>query len=556
MSYNFQVQHVQGKVNQADGLSRLPGSHVEAEDEEILVAAVDQLLPAVSCDDIGAAGEADSEIQALIDQLPRRWPHRIREVSDTLKPFFRCRNELSTENGLVFRGDRIIVPSSLRAHVTASAHSSHPGIVRTKQRLRAIFWWPGMDRQVEEAIKNCPTCSDVDKTTKTCRPPLIPVALPPAPWEKVGIDFVGPMPGPVSQRYAIVLTDYYSKWPEVGFVSEPSTNAVTDFLTSVASREGWPKELVSDNGTHFTSQQFASFLRDRGVKHIKVSPYHPAGAGAVERFNRSLKASLQIASRQNADRRSHTQRFLMVYRATPHATTGRSPSELLHGRQLRTELENAVARSSRPTLVADDSEVRARVCKRQKRMKELHDRRSRKPNIKVGDIVRYRLMPKPRKGQPRFSKPCLVTAQRGPVSFELEGGIRVHAERLSPCRAAVCRSTIPEPAGPVESSTVSESAEPAGQSELGLAFPSPLPRAASADPPSSASAGSASPVPQACVGADATLPSAAEWRSGDGDGGGVSAAPVAGDGQGGRINYRTRSGREVRCPLRWGGGEM
>ena len=207
-----------------------------------------------------------------------------------------------------------------------------------------------------------------------------------------------------------MLTDYYSKWPEVAFVSEPSTDAVIDFLTSVASREGWPKELVSDNGTHFTSRNFTSFLRDRGVKHIKISPYHPAGAGAVERFNRSLKASLQIAAQQGADRRRHTQRFLVVYRATPHATTGRSPSELLHDRQMRTELEKAVSRSSSSALRADDGEVREHVCKKQKKMKERHDRRSRKPDIKVEDIVRYRLMPKPRKGQPQFSEPCLVTA--------------------------------------------------------------------------------------------------------------------------------------------------
>ena len=154
------------------------------------------------------------------------------------------------------------------------------------------------------------------------------------------------MSGPVSQRYGIVLIDYYSKWPEVAFVSEPSTDAVIDFLMTVASREGWPRELVSDNGTHFTSRRFTSFLHEHGVKHIRVTPYHPVGAGAVERFNRSLKASLQIAAQQGADRRRHTQQFLMVYRATPHATTGRSPSDLLHGRQLRTELENAVAPSS------------------------------------------------------------------------------------------------------------------------------------------------------------------------------------------------------------------
>ena len=528
---------------------------MEAEDEELLVAAMEDLMPAVSCDDIAAAGEEDCEIKAIIDQIPRRWPRSIRELSDTLKPFFKCRNELSTDHGLVFRGDRIVVPSSLRAQVTASAHSTHPGIVRTKQRLRAIFWWPGMDRQVEEAVRGCPTCSAVDKTSKTYRTPLIPVPLPSAPWEKVGVDFIGPMPGPVSQRYGIVLVDYYSKWPEVAFVSEPSTDAVIDFLMTVASREGWPRELVSDNGTHFTSRRFTSFLHEHGVKHIRVTPYHPAGAGAVERFNRSLKASLQIAAQQGADRRRHTQQFLMVYRATPHATTGRSPSDLLHGRQLRTELENAVAPSSSSAPPADDSRVRERVCRKQRKMKEYHDRRSRKSQIKVGDLVRYRLMPKPRKGQPQFSKPCLVTAQRGPVSYELEGGLRVHAERLSSYHAPVCRSPIAEPPEP-DRPSVPEPAPtlPTGSpSDTSTSTPStstPSTSTPSTSTPSTSryeyfttSTSHSPPVLRPRAGAGAAPLPAAEWRGDDAD---VRGGPGLSE------NYRTRSGREVRCPVRFG----
>ena len=165
------------------------------------------------------------------------------------------------------------------------------------------------------------------------------------------------MEAPRNQRYAVVLVDYYSKWMEVGFCSEPSSQAAIEFLETVASREGYPREVVSDNGTHFTSSHFRSYLRDAGVRHIRVTPYHPAGSGAVERCNRTVKAALQAADRQRTDRRVYMQRFLQQYCSTLHGTTGVSPAELLHGRRLRTGL-HAVNIHVTPERTSDSEELR------------------------------------------------------------------------------------------------------------------------------------------------------------------------------------------------------
>ena len=165
--------------------------------------------------------------------------------------------------------------------------------------------------------------------------------LPDAAWDKLGIDFIGPMQGSLHQRYAVVMVDYYSKWVEMAFTKEPSSDAVIEFMNVVASREGFPRQVVTDNGTHFTSAMLSAYLRSVGIDHIRVSPYHPAGSGAVERMNRSIKSALQMANIENDDRRRYMQSFLQNYRATPHATTGKSPSELLHGRRLRAKLNVA-----------------------------------------------------------------------------------------------------------------------------------------------------------------------------------------------------------------------
>ena len=244
------------------------------------------------------------------------------------------------------------------------------------------------------------------------------------------------MEAPRSQRYAVVLVDYFSKWVEVGFCSEPSSQAAIEFLEAIASREGYPREVVSDNGTHFTSSPFRNYLRDVGVQHIRVTPYHPAGSGAVERCNRTVKAALQAADRQGTDRRVYMQRFLQQYRSTPHATTGVSPAELLHGRQLRTGL-HAVNLNKSPEPV-DSGELRRRVADRQRRQKEYADRtrRAKTPDFCVGEWIRYQLRPRPRKGRSRYSQPVRIVGRRGPNSFLLAGGALVHAERLTRWTAA------------------------------------------------------------------------------------------------------------------------
>ncbi|XP_061467536.1 cyclic nucleotide-binding domain-containing protein 1 [Rhineura floridana] len=253
---------------------------------------------------------------------------------ETLLPFFKICDELSLHNGLVICGThRLIAPPGLQAKLIQLAHETHQGIVRTKQRLCDLYWWPGMDKQVEDTIKSCVTCQHHDKTAITHVPPLQPVPLPDSAWEKLAIDIVGPFKrAPADCRYAITLIDYFSEWPEVAFTSHATSAAVITFLSAVFSQEGDPMELISDNGTQFTSVEFETFLSERNICHRRSSIYYPQANGEIERFNRSLKQSLQMAELED---------FLQVYRSTRHATTQKFPAELLHGREMCTKLKVA-----------------------------------------------------------------------------------------------------------------------------------------------------------------------------------------------------------------------
>ncbi|XP_064464259.1 uncharacterized protein LOC135375498 [Ornithodoros turicata] len=93
---------------------------------------------------------------------------------------------------------------------------------------------------------------------------------------------------PPDCRYAIVMVDYFSKWPEAKFCANVTASTILDFLRSVFAREGYPDNLVSDHGPQFISHQFEQFLRDRGIQHSFSSLYYPRANGLVERFNRVL----------------------------------------------------------------------------------------------------------------------------------------------------------------------------------------------------------------------------------------------------------------------------
>lgn len=216
---------------------------------------------AVTTEQLHTAYNDSPVLQQVRAYLRNGWPHTAEGLDPALLPFYGVQIELAELDEVLIRGThRVVIPPSLQQHLIQLAHGTHPGMVRTKQRLRELYWWPGMDADVEVAIKSCTTCSQHDKTTITRAAPLQPVPLPNAAWEKLAMDIVGPFcSAPPDCRFAITLVDYYSQWPEVAFTSDVTSATVIAFLSAVFSREGNPLELVTDNGPSFVSAEFEAF---------------------------------------------------------------------------------------------------------------------------------------------------------------------------------------------------------------------------------------------------------------------------------------------------------
>ena len=73
----------------------------------------------------------------------------------------------------------------------------------------------------------------------------------------------------------------------------PNSDNVIHSLFSIFARNGLPEEIVSDNGTQFTSTQFSRFCKERGIKQRLTASYHPASNNEAERFLRVFKHGMR-----------------------------------------------------------------------------------------------------------------------------------------------------------------------------------------------------------------------------------------------------------------------
>ena len=113
-----------------------------------------------------------------------------------------------------------------------------------------------------------------------------------------------------------MVTDYYSRFPEIAFRSSTTSDAVINKLKDIFARWGIPDEIVIDNGLQFASDQFHKFSQEYDFKHTTTSPYFPQANGEAESGVRIVKKILKQHDPFLA---------LMSYRATPHTSTGVSP---------------------------------------------------------------------------------------------------------------------------------------------------------------------------------------------------------------------------------------
>lgn len=294
-----------------------------------------------------------------------------------------------------------VVKSPDHKMIIAEIHNlAHSGKRRTLDKIKKLFWWPGMMNHVSDYIESCDSCQRDTKPKH--KYPLNPIAVS-APFEIIGIDHVGPLTkSKHGFEHIIVAQDYLTKWPIAEPVRTTNTKEALEFLRDrIMSVFGCPKQIISDQGAAFTSHNWRMMMETWRIKHVTTSAAHPQANGLVERMNQTILKSLRRTLGPKKELWPDTlQLVLMDYRVTTQDTTGYSPSQLLFGRQMRLPIEmdfnetedwdKAIKKRIKQLDLIEQNQVEAaeRIKAKQEKMKARHDKGiKRTVKFKVGEQV-------------------------------------------------------------------------------------------------------------------------------------------------------------------------
>lgn len=215
-------------------------------------------------------------------------------------------------------------------------------------------------------------------------------------------------PVPEWTLYIMVLLDEYTRFPVVEILTSVSAKAVIPLIDKVFSLFGIPNVVKTDNGSPFQGQEFKNFSELMGFQHRKITPLWPQGNAECERFMRSIGKAIRAANAEHKNWKQDMYNFLRNYRATKHATTGISPSDLLFGRPMKTKLPSLTPKRKDQRLRHSDKAMK-------NKMKHYADtkRHSKPSSLKIGDTVLVKQEKRNKSTTPFNPEPFKIIHKKG-----------------------------------------------------------------------------------------------------------------------------------------------
>lgn len=208
--YDITIEYRPGKeLVLADTMSRAYLQETGTPEQFADVNVVNYLpMSAETIQKIKEATLKDPVLQRVKTTILRGWPDTKRDVRTEEKPYFTFRDELTVESNIIYKGQRLVVPATLRDEIKKKLHTSHMGVEGKLRRARECVFWPQMNSELKDYITACEICqAHSDRQQKET---LKPHPMTSQPWERVGAGIME-----CKEKTFLVIVDYYSGFFEV-----------------------------------------------------------------------------------------------------------------------------------------------------------------------------------------------------------------------------------------------------------------------------------------------------------------------------------------------------
>ena len=311
--------------------------------------------------ELQAATATDPALSLLRKMINNGWPDKSKSIPHLIQPYFAVRDELSVQDGIVLKGNKVVIPSSQRARLIQQGHRGHPGIPRTTERLRDIAFWPSLADDVEEALKTCATCHSL--ASHQPKESMIVPPVPDLPWTYISADVFE-----WNNTHYLVVVDSYSGWFEIDVLTTMTSKAIINKLKRQFATHGIPQTLMSDNCPNFVSKEFKDFAKEWNFTLKNSSPGYAQANGLAENAVKQAKKMLESCKRDGTD----PLMALLNLRNIPRDSKLGSQAQRLMSRRTRDVMP--VAKPLLQPAPRSSAEVQKRIKQRRFQQKHYYDK--------------------------------------------------------------------------------------------------------------------------------------------------------------------------------------
>ncbi|XP_062614646.1 uncharacterized protein K02A2.6-like [Saccostrea cucullata] len=359
-------------------------------------------VPDVRIQEIKDMTAKDSEMQTLADTIANGWPDSKQDLLTSVRHYFDFRDTLSFEDGLILKGEAIVIPKTLRSEMKIRLHKAHLGYDSMIRRARGVIFWPGMKSDIKQIADYCGICQE--RKPRNCKEPLLQHSTCEFPWQKIGLDLFE-----IQGKHYMVSVDYFSSFIEVDYLPTTTSARVISLLKKQFSRFGIPNVIISDGGPQFRCQEFQDFVKTWKIDHRFSSPMHQQANGKAESAVKIIKTLMIKAQEDETD----PYEALLEQRCTPRQDTGLSPAQMMFNREIHATLP------MRSQVNNDFGIVKSKHRSRQIAVKKSYDKKARNlPEVDIGQSVYFQH----REGQNwKLGKVIQILGQRTYIITDQQG---------------------------------------------------------------------------------------------------------------------------------------